>query len=72
MVVVHDGPEIHDSAKENLILGKAKLKAAINAVKASNRLQLLFFTGYLNRKEDSTTKRVTSDKPKEKKTTKFV
>ena len=69
-----DSPEIHDSAKENLILGKAKLKAAINAVKASNRLQLLNenFTGYLNRTEDSTTKRVTSDKPKEKKTTKFV
>jgi serine/threonine protein kinase len=57
-----------DDAKENLILAKSKLKAAVNAVKASNRLQLLNdnFADYLAKEENCTTKRVKGDKPKEK------
>lgn len=65
--------DVSDSTKENLILGKGKLKAAINAVKASNRLQLLNdnFAGFLAKQEDST--RVQADNKKcEKPKTKFV
>jgi calcium/calmodulin-dependent protein kinase I len=58
-----DAEIMADSSTDNpLLRGKAKLKAAINAVKASNRLQLLNdnFAGYLERKrDDSTTMRVT-------------
>jgi serine/threonine protein kinase len=65
------------AAKEDLLAGKNKLKAAIIAVKATNRLQVLNdnFAGYLERKrEDSTTIRVTggeNTKTKEK-TKKFI
>jgi serine/threonine protein kinase len=65
------------AAKEDLLAGKNKLKAAIMAVKATNRLQVLNdnFAGYLERKrEDSTTMRVTGGenaKAKEK-TKKFI
>lgn len=65
------------AAKEDLLVGKAKLKAVINAVKASNRMQLLNdnFAGYLERKrEDSTTMRVTGGEAKnhKEKAKKFV
>lgn len=75
MDVVLGGEDHLDSAKENLIIGKTKLKAAVNAVKASNRLQLLNdnFAGYLAKEEKCTTSRVTGDKPKDKvQKTKFV
>ena len=72
----NDDADTTDSgAKENLMIGKTKLKAAVNAVKATNRLQLLNdnFAGYLAKEENCTTKRVTGDKPKEQKTKqKFV
>jgi len=70
MNVQLENDKVSTSAKENLDQGKAKLKAAINAVKATNRLQLLNenFAGYLERKkEDSTTMRVTGSEPEKNK-----
>lgn len=54
-----------NAAKENLAKGKDKIKAATNAVPATNRLQQLNddFAGYLERKGDDSTTRVKGSGP---------
>ena len=69
----HDGTT--SVAEENILKGKEKLRAAVHAIQAGNRLKLLNenFNGFLERKgQDSTTLRLTDTNKQAKKQAKFV